>query len=516
MGLFAEKNQVGLYVDTETISVVSGQISGSSINVTGFAELHVPTFLEAGLELKQKTLNDIRTVLGRAGVKSKTILVSVPGDGSMTRHFELPVLPKKEERSAVRFEAQKYVPFEAKVLYYDYETYLDPATKRNRVVYFACKKQWVDSLSAMLTLAGMKISQVELVSQSIARAFHRRATKKTDETTLVITSNDRNTAEFVIQKLGSVLATRHVSLARSADGASLDIPTLVSEVRISLDYFSENFKDLKVERLYLVTPFSGETQTVCDALQRELSLPADSGVLFQPPSVSTSTTAAVAAYGLILAALEKKRPGTRRVSLKPTEAITDAPILSWEEEKKQLEELATKEIVGIAIGLGLLFFAFNNATTTKSQELQKAIASYPAANTAALSESLADLQSKQTLMAQKLTFFNSLQDKRVYFTLKMNAIAKLVPPNVRLLKWNFTDELTPQGTSDIVMRLDGYVLSPDAGSELSVVNKLVSQLNEDKNFMQGFSEIRVGRTSKADVDGQSVTLFTLDCSKKKV
>ena len=132
MGLFAEKNQVGLYIDAETISVLSGQAMGSSVNVTGFSELRVATNLEGEGEAKQRTLDQIKTALNRAGAQAKNVLVTIPGDGSMTRHFELPPLPKKEERNAVRFEAQKYVPFDVKNLYYDYETYLDKRTSRGR------------------------------------------------------------------------------------------------------------------------------------------------------------------------------------------------------------------------------------------------------------------------------------------------------------------------------------------------------------------------------------------------
>ena len=513
MGLFPEKSQVGLYVDSETICVVNGQIAGSAIRLTGFSELRQPVALEGDPDAKQKALDNIRTALNRAGVNSKSVLVSIPGDRSMTRHFELPVLPKKEERNAVRFEAQKYVPFDMKELYYDYETYFNTERKRNRVVFFACKKQWVDGLSALLTLASIKISRVELVSQSLARTFRRCASKNADEVSLLISCNDPNTAELVVQQHGSVLTTRHISLARAANDTALDVPMFVSDVRLSLDYFSENFSNLKVQRIHLATPFFGETQTACDALRKELSLPADAGNLFEPPSAASSTTAAAAAYGLTLGALEKQR--TRRINLKPTEAMTAAPVLTWEEEKKQLQDLASKEIIGIAVLFAGLFFLLSSATNAKRQELQAAVASHPKAQGAGLTESVSDLQNKEALMTQKIAFFNLLVDKRVYFTTKMNELAKWVPPNVRLSQWSYTDEITPAGTSNVVMTIEGYVLSSDAGSELSVVNKLVSNLTGDGEFMQGFEEIRIARTAKEELPDRTVTKFTLDCSTKR-
>lgn len=512
MGLFPEKSQVGLYVDSETITVVSGQVAGQAVSTAGFSELRAPTSLEGDAQARQKTLDLIKTALQRAGVKSKNVLIAVPGEGSMTRHFELPPLPKKEERNAVRFEAQKYVPFDAKNLYYDYETYFDAERQKNRVVFFACKKQWVDAISAMLTLADMKISQVELVSQSVARAFHKRAVKRPDEVSLVIIGNDDKTAELIIQKQGSVLTTRHVALTRLADGAELDVPMFVSDVRISLDYFSENFKTMKVERIFVATPFAGQTATLCEALGRELSLPADAGSLFEPPAGAVSTTAATAAYGLTLGAIDKKG---RRISLKPTEQSTAAPVVTWEQEKKQLQDLATKELIGVLAFLALLYFLIGGSASSKNQELQRAIESYPKAKAATLNESLGELQGKENAVNQKSAFFRNLDENRVYFTTKMNELAKTVPPNVRLSQWTYVDELNLKGGSDVLMKIEGYVMSAEMGGELTAVNRLVQQLMENKEFMQGLSEIRIARTSKTLVDEQTVTKFTLDCANKR-
>ena len=514
MALFPDKTQVGLYVDSETIAVLSGQVGGANIQVAGFSELRVSSALEGDADSRQKTLDQIKTALNQANVKSKNVLVAVPGDGSMTRHFELPQLPKKEERNAVRFEAQKYVPFDVKNLYYDYETYLDTERQRNRVVFFACKKQWVDALSAMLTLNGMKITQVELVCQSIARAYQRKAAKKADEVSLVIIANDLNTAELVIQKQGSVLTTRHVPLVRAAGGSDLDIPMFVSDVRISIDYFLENFKNMKLQRIFLATPFFGQTQTVCDALSKELSLPAESGSLFDPPGGAISATAGTAVYGLSLGVLEKR--AAKRISLKPTETTAAAPIVTWEQEKKQLQDIATKEIMGLAVVFGVLFFLLGGMANSKNNDLQKAIEAYPKAQNASLAEPLASLQGKEMQANQKASFFNSLRENRVYFTTKMNELAKIVPPSVKLSQWTYTDEPNAQGLSEITMRIDGFVMTPDSGGELSVINRLVTQLTESKDFMKGFAEIRIARTSKAQVDELMVTKFTLDCSAKKV
>lgn len=465
--------------------------------------------------MKQKVVENIRVAFDQAKVTAKSLSLAIPGDGSMTRYFELPILPKKDERSAVRFEAQKYVPFDMKDLYYDYETYPDTERKKCGVVFFACKKQWVDSLSSLLQLAGTRVSQVELVSQSLARAYHRQSPKGVDEVCAILAVNGEQTAELVIQKKGSVLATQHLALSRTSLTSQLDIPAVVSDIRISVDYFNENFKKLKLGRFYLATPLPGDAQSLSQVLKNEFFVPVDSGKLFEPPTSFTSTAASAAAYGLTLNAQEKK--GSRRIDLKGADATTAAPVaaLSWEEEKKQLHDLAVKEILGLAVFFAVAHFAMSGMTNAKKIELQKAMLRYPKAESATISESMETLQTKELEVQKKIAFCSELLDKRVYFTSKMNVLAKTVPANVQLQRLNLVDDVSDRGRSALSIRLAGHVSTPQAGGELTTVNKLVSALVESKEFMAGFDEIKIVSTQRTVVGTEPVMKFTLECAAKK-
>jgi len=495
--------------------VVNSQLSGQTAKVLGFSELKSQNVLEGPPGMKQKVIDNIRVALNQANVAAKSLSLAIPGDGSMTRYFELPILPKKDERSAVRFEAQKYVPFDMKDLYYDYETYPDAERKKCGVVFFACKKQWVDSLSSLLQLAGVRVSQVELVSQSLARAFYLQSPKGTGEVCAILAANNEQTAELVIQKNGSVLATQHLALSRTSLTSQLDIPVVVSDIRISMDYFNDNFKKLKLGRFYLAAPFPGDAQSLSQVLRSEFSVPVDSGKLFQPPTSFTSTAASAAAYGLTLSAQEKQ--GSRRIDLKGADATTTAPVaaLSWEEEKKQLHNLAVTEILGLAVFFAVVYFAMSGITNAKKMELQKAMLKYPKAESAVISEPIETLQTKGMEAQKKIAFFSELIDRRVYFTSKMNALAKTVPANVQLQRLSLVDDVSDQGRSTFSIRLVGHVSAPQAGGELTTVNKLVSGLVESEEFMSGFDEIKIVSTQRTTIGTEPVMKFTLDCAAKK-
>ena len=508
MGLFSTSNQVGLYVDAQTICVVNVEHVGQTTKILGSSEVKMENALEG---------SSISEVLERSKVTSKNISLAVPGEGSMVRHFKLPMLPKKEERNAVRYEAQKYVPFDMKELYYDYEIYRNLEKGRANVVFFACKKQWVDTVTTKLQATGSKISRVELVSQSVARAFYREASKGAEEVCAILVANSEQTAELIIQKKGSVLTTQHLVLSESSATPQLSIPSLVSDIRICLDYFNDNFKMLKVNRFYLAVPFPGDTKGLLQVLRSEFLVPADAGKLFQEvvATGTASTSASTAAYGLTLSASEAR--GSRGINLKAAEASSGTPsaTLNWEEEKKQLRDLATTEILVFAALTVIVYFLLSGVLSAQKAELQKAIAKYPQTKNASISEPIEALETKGMEVQRRIAFYSQLIDKRVYFTAKMSSLAKLIPPNIQLQQLTYADDISARGSSVVSLRIHGIVRSSGDESELTLLNKLVARLTDDKDFMAGMDEIKIVSTQRTAIESVPAMRFALDCLTKK-
>ena len=138
MGLFKIKNQAGLYINTETICAVNVEMTPQGPKVVGRAEASGTNIFGAVTDPAQTAdpmVHKIKKVLDNAGVRERRVSLTVPSESSMTRRFEMPILPKKEEKTAIRFEAQKFVPFDIKDLYFDYEVYPDTTRKKNSVVF---------------------------------------------------------------------------------------------------------------------------------------------------------------------------------------------------------------------------------------------------------------------------------------------------------------------------------------------------------------------------------------------
>ena len=515
MGVFGTKSVVSVYLDAGSLSVLNAQASGSDAKVLGFSSSAGLAGAENDVAKSQQFAEKIKKAFQEAGVHTKSVSLAVPAEGAMIRYFELPILPKKEEKNAVRFEAQKYVPLDMKDLYYDYDRYTDAAGKKVRVVLFACKKQWVDQVSAMIMLAGAKVERVELVSQAVVRAFCHGSRKKSGQVEAMIFPNDdQRSAELILFKENAVLFTRRLSYTQARDTLSVDVPFFISEIRISFDYFFENFKNEKIGKIHLVAVSSDASrQSLQEAMQKELSLPVE---ITQFPSMAgpgqVFSTGIAATYGLALGGLQPDN--NKKIDLKPVEGPAGVT-LTWEDEKKQLQDLAVKEIFGVAAALVGIYILLSGMVSSKNAELQRIFAGYPTTESAGIQEPLGNLQTKQAQLLTKIDFGNNLLEKRGYFTLKMNELAKAVPPQMRLAQLRYEDNINNEGGSDLVLHLEGYVFSSEAGSELSAINRLVKQLSENKDFMAGLEGIKIASTKRAVVKATPATRFVLDCTSLK-
>jgi Tfp pilus assembly PilM family ATPase len=514
MGLLGSKNSVGIYVDAQTMSILNAHVA-TEVKILGFSTTAGPGNLEADPSKNQPFVDNIKRVFQDAGGRPKNVLLAVPAEGSMVRYFELPALPAKEEKNAVRFEAQKYVPFEIEQLYYDYDRYPDATGKKIRIVFFACKKRWVDQISSLILVAGAKVKRVEFASQAIVRSFCYGLRKKTDQTEAIIFPNDdRYSAQLIVFKGSSVLSMRQISFTQKRDSTVPDTPFFVSEIRISFEYFLENFSNEKIAKIYLITHSEDASgQLLREAVQKELSLPVELSKFPQKIGAGQAlSVGAVASYGLVLGDLAADKG--KCINLRASEKGSGT-VLTWEEEKKQLSDLAVKEILIIAGVLAGLFIFFSSNASSKNAELQRAFAAYPKAESASIQDSLDDLRSKETQLMEKTAYADALMDKRSYFTIKMNELAKTIPPQVLLTQMRYTDFVHSLGGSDLLLRLEGHVLSSETGSELSTINKLVERLSTNKEFMKGLAEIKIVSTKRVLFKAVPVTKFVLDCISVK-
>lgn len=99
-----KKSVVGLDIGTNEIKAVELTDSGERVQVTGFGWGRIPS--------PEQVSETIRTVLHEAGISGKRVVTSVSGRSVIVRYITMPDMTNEELSSALRFEADKYIPFE--------------------------------------------------------------------------------------------------------------------------------------------------------------------------------------------------------------------------------------------------------------------------------------------------------------------------------------------------------------------------------------------------------------------
>ena len=99
-----KKSVVGLDIGTNEIKAVELTDCGDSIKITGFGHCRI----QSGDDVAAK----VNAMLHDAGIKSRRVVTAVSGRSVIVRYITLPLMSDDELKGALRYEADKYIPFE--------------------------------------------------------------------------------------------------------------------------------------------------------------------------------------------------------------------------------------------------------------------------------------------------------------------------------------------------------------------------------------------------------------------
>ncbi|MDP2920797.1 MAG: type IV pilus assembly protein PilM, partial [Candidatus Omnitrophota bacterium] len=220
--------------------------------------------------------------LSLSKLSAKRVNVSLSGQSVIVRYVEMPPMKREELKSAIKFEAEKYIPFDMKDAIVDCAV-LDKSVSGsgNRVMLVAAKKDRVNSYLEMFKEAGMDVAAIDVDNMAVLNAFHRSGIESKQEGAYAIINIGARFSNMGIAVKAQPYFTRDIlwggadvsgrikdSLGlsagdaealkrnpgeRKAEVSASIMPTLekfISEIRMSFDYFDTQFAK-SVERLYI-------------------------------------------------------------------------------------------------------------------------------------------------------------------------------------------------------------------------------------------------------------------------
>jgi len=246
----------------------------------------------AGYEIRHWAIeplvgNDTKSALKKIGERlhltDQLLSCSVFGKGTLIRYVDLPRMPLEDLRKAYIFDLDKYFPFDPKTIYTDCSI-LDPEGKDKKMLTLlvAVKREIVDERLKLFKEAGLELSRVTINSIATANAFKQLGPPVTSSgkakavldiggsmSCLMIfkdssprfardifvgsqelTKKIANTMGVDAQEAEVLKCQPGEKLAQVIEACDMPINTLITEIRLSMDYFMTE-KNTQVDELFL-------------------------------------------------------------------------------------------------------------------------------------------------------------------------------------------------------------------------------------------------------------------------
>jgi len=253
----------GLDISNLSLKIIKLKRKGGFLCLESFEEAEIkPGIIEKGeIQDKESLIKIIKETLSKVkGEKLRTryVVVSLPEERSFSQVIQMPKMKKEELKSAVRFEAENYIPLSVDEVYLDSQI-IQPVCNgfdHLDILINALPKKTVDSYVYCLKKAGLIPQVLEVESQAIARTLVKN---EMSPVPLLLVDFGKSNSSFIIFSGHSVRFTCSVPIS------SQQLTQAISQVlkvdleqaeKLKIKYdFKESKKTVQSEKiLQAITP----------------------------------------------------------------------------------------------------------------------------------------------------------------------------------------------------------------------------------------------------------------------
>jgi len=167
----------------------------------------------ADLEVNESDASDfISRIIGEGKFNTNLVNISLPESIVFSRVIDLPLLKDKEIDSAIKFEAEQYIPLPMNEINFDYSV-IDKNETGIQVMIVAAAKAQVFKFVNIVTNAGLQVQNMEPEAFSIARSV---ITDSSESQPTMIVKIGKSTTDIAIALDGTIRFTRTMTTAGDA------------------------------------------------------------------------------------------------------------------------------------------------------------------------------------------------------------------------------------------------------------------------------------------------------------
>ena len=276
------KNRVGLDIGSSSVKIVEIASSGESLNLVCLGTKKVSDSVRGPL------VEAIKSLSSEIKVTAKEAAISVSGPSVIVRFVSMPKMRDDELKGAIRFEAEKHIPFPINDCIVDHQI-LKKNDKEGKfeVLLVAAKKDFVMSKVSIAEESGFSVSAVDVDTFAVANAFLKSPSHASAGKTAALLNIGSNFTNVGIIRDGVLCFARDIAIGGNdfnqaiSRALSIDIEraedvklspkdrlqnviactkvvanNLLDETRLSLSYY-ENQSGRGVDEIYISGGSSG-------------------------------------------------------------------------------------------------------------------------------------------------------------------------------------------------------------------------------------------------------------------
>ncbi|MDP2929255.1 MAG: type IV pilus assembly protein PilM [Candidatus Omnitrophota bacterium] len=160
------KNKVGLDIGSFSVKMVEIAASGENLSLVCLGTKR------ASIAVREPLIEAIKSLSSEIKITAKEVAISVSGPSVIVRFVSMPKMRDDELKSAIRFEAEKYIPFAINDCVIDYQILRkNEKDGKFEILLVAVKKDFVMSRISVVEDCGYSVSVVDVDTFAIANAF---------------------------------------------------------------------------------------------------------------------------------------------------------------------------------------------------------------------------------------------------------------------------------------------------------------------------------------------------------
>ncbi len=158
------------------IKAVDAEMSGSTLvaHSAAFTDLEYNPYITAAEDYTKKTAEAVQRLLNDAQIKKRDVHIVIPDSQSYTRVFEMPLLTEKELLSAIRYQADQFIPIPIDKVSMDiFPLRKDKSKGLSLILLVAASTTVIDHVSQVVTAASLNPVSVENETSATLRLLSK-------------------------------------------------------------------------------------------------------------------------------------------------------------------------------------------------------------------------------------------------------------------------------------------------------------------------------------------------------